>query len=58
MYDLTTEYERIFTSHFGKKPYFAQLVHALAEYPLGLCRENLARSVGTGQNLLADSRRP
>jgi uncharacterized protein len=43
---LTTEYERIFTSHFGKKPHFAKLVRALAEHPLGLYREGLARSAG------------
>jgi AAA+ ATPase superfamily predicted ATPase len=43
---LTTEYERIFTSHFGKKPHFAKLVRALAEHPLGLYRDDLARSAG------------
>jgi len=43
---LSTEYERIFTSHFGKKPHFARLVRALAEHPLGLYREDLARSAG------------
>jgi hypothetical protein len=43
---LTTEYERIFTSHFGKNPHFARLVRALAERPLGLFREDLARLAG------------
>lgn len=43
---LTTEYERIFTSHFGKKPQFARLVSALAEHPLGLYRDELAHSAG------------
>ncbi len=40
----TAEYERIFTSHFGKNPDFEKIVRTLATRPLGLFREELARS--------------
>jgi len=39
----TTEYQRIFISHFGRNPAFQSLVRALAAHPLGLMREDLAR---------------
>jgi uncharacterized protein len=39
----TTEYQRIFISHFGRNPAFAAIVRALAAHPLGLVREELAR---------------
>jgi uncharacterized protein len=37
----THEYQRIFTSHFGKNPDFEAIVQALAHHPLGLYREAL-----------------
>ena len=37
----THEYQRIFTSHFGKNPDFEAIVQALARHPLGLHREAL-----------------
>jgi uncharacterized protein len=37
----THEYQRIFTSHFGKNPDFEAIVQALARHPLGLYREAL-----------------
>jgi AAA+ ATPase superfamily predicted ATPase len=39
----TTEYQRIFISHFGRNRAFAAIVRALAAHPLGLVREELAR---------------
>jgi hypothetical protein len=39
----TTEYQRIFTSHFGRNPDFEAIVRALAARPLGLMREDLAQ---------------
>ncbi|MGH8170000.1 MAG: AAA family ATPase [Steroidobacteraceae bacterium] len=39
----TTEYQRIFISHFGKNPAFEAVIRALAAHPLGLMREELAR---------------
>jgi hypothetical protein len=39
----TTEYQRIFISHFGRNPAFAAIVRVLAAHPLGLVREELAR---------------
>jgi AAA+ ATPase superfamily predicted ATPase len=39
----TTEYQRIFISHFGKNPAFESIVRALAAHPLGLMREEVAR---------------
>jgi hypothetical protein len=39
----TTEYQRIFISHFGKNPAFEAIIRALATHPLGLMREDLAR---------------
>jgi uncharacterized protein len=41
---LTTEYTRIFISHFGKNPAFERIVQVLADHPLGLFREQLARA--------------
>jgi uncharacterized protein len=41
---LTSEYERIFTSHFGKNPNFEKIGRTLAAHPLGLFREELAGS--------------
>lgn len=38
----TTEYQRIFVSHFGSNPAFEAIVRALAAHPLGLLREELA----------------
>ena len=37
----TREYQRIFTSHFGKNPDFEAIVLTLARYPLGLYRDAL-----------------
>src|SRR6185437_1646396 len=37
----THEYQRIFTSHFGKNPDFEAIIQALARHPLGLYREAL-----------------
>ena len=37
----THEYQRIFTSHFGKNPDFEAIVQTLARHPLGLYREAL-----------------
>jgi uncharacterized protein len=39
----TTEYQRIFVSHFGKNADFETIVRVLAAHPLGLLREELAR---------------
>ena len=39
----TTEYQRIFISHFGRNPDFEAIVRALAAHPHGLMREELAR---------------
>jgi AAA+ ATPase superfamily predicted ATPase len=39
----TTEYQRIFVSHFGKNADFEAIVRVLAAHPLGLLREELAR---------------
>jgi uncharacterized protein len=36
------EYERLFTSHFGRNPEFERLVRALAAAPYGLSRRELA----------------
>jgi uncharacterized protein len=41
---LTTEYERIFTSHFGKNPSFEKIVRVLAAHPLGMFREDIAHA--------------
>lgn len=43
---LTTEYDRLFTSHFAKNPGFEKLMRALPAHPLGLFREALARAGG------------
>lgn len=43
---LTSEYQRIFISHFGRNPVFEAIVRALAARPLGLSREQLARQAG------------
>ena len=39
----TTEYQRIFISHFGRNPAFEAIIRTLAAHPLGLMREDLAR---------------
>lgn len=43
---LTTEYNRLFTSHFGKNPAFEKIVRALAEHPYGMFREDIAEATG------------
>jgi hypothetical protein len=43
----TTEYQRIFVSHFGKSPDFETIVRTLAAHPLGLFREELVRKAKT-----------
>lgn len=40
------EYERIFTSHFGGNPDFRKIVEALAAFPQGLLRKQLAQRAG------------
>ena len=40
------EYDRIFTSHFGRNPDFRKIVAALAAYPQGLFRRQLAQRAG------------
>jgi uncharacterized protein len=40
------EYDRIFTSHFGRNPDFRKIVAALAACPQGLFRQELARAAG------------
>jgi AAA+ ATPase superfamily predicted ATPase len=40
----TTEYQRIFASHFGRNPDFEAIIRALAARPLGLMREELAQT--------------
>ena len=40
------EYERIFTSHFGRNPDFRKIVAALAACPQGLFRQELADQAG------------
>ena len=40
------EYDRIFTSHFGRNPDFRKIVEALAASPQGLFRQELARQAG------------
>jgi uncharacterized protein len=42
----TSEYQRIFISHFGRNPVFEAIVRALADQPLGLRREELAVKTG------------
>jgi hypothetical protein len=41
---LTTEYDRLFSSHFARSPSFEMFMRALAEHPLGLFREQLAEA--------------
>jgi len=43
---LVREYERIFTSHFGRNPDFAAIVRALAKKSMGLFRDDLATQAG------------
>lgn len=43
---LTDEYNRIFTSHFGKKPEYERIVRALAKYPYGLFRSQISEKAG------------
>jgi len=40
---LFTEYERIFTSHFGHNPDYETIIKVLSEYPAGLFRKDIAR---------------
>jgi hypothetical protein len=40
------EYDRIFTSHFGRNPDFRQIVAALAASPQGLFRKELVQQAG------------
>jgi AAA+ ATPase superfamily predicted ATPase len=40
----TSEYQRIFVSHFGRNPAFEAIIRALAARPLGLMREDLAHT--------------
>jgi hypothetical protein len=40
------EYERVFTSHFGRNPVFQKIVLALAACPQGLFRKDLAARAG------------
>lgn len=42
----TTEYDRIFLSHFGRNPAFLAIVAALAKRPMGLMREALVAQAG------------
>lgn len=43
---LTTEYDRLFTSHFGRNPASGRILRALAEHPHGLFREGLSEATG------------
>jgi hypothetical protein len=40
------EYERIFSSHFGRNPDFRKIIEALAAHPQGLFRRELAERAG------------
>ncbi len=42
------EYDRIFTSHFGRNPDFRRIVSALAGHPGGLFRKQLVERAGLG----------
>lgn len=49
------EYDRIFTSHFGRNPDFRKIVEALAANPQGLSRPELVRQAGvTSGGLLSE----
>lgn len=49
------EYDRIFTSHFGRNPDYRQIVETLAANPQGLFRPALARQAGvTAGGLLSE----
>jgi len=50
---LCQEYERIFTSHFGRNEEFSKILGALAKHPYGLLRKELSRKaeVDTGGGL-------
>jgi len=41
-----SEYQRIFTSHFGSNPDFESIIKVLAEYPYGLRRKELSENAG------------
>ena len=43
------EYERIFTSHFGRNPDFRRIVGVLATHPQGLLRKELAEQAGVDE---------
>ena len=42
------EYDRIFTSHFGRNPDFRKMVAALADCPQGVFRQQLVQRAGVG----------
>ena len=49
------EYDRIFTSHFGRNPDFRKIVSALAACPQGLMRQELVQQAGvTAGGLLSE----
>jgi len=49
------EYDRIFTSHFGRNPDFRKIVTALAACPQGLMRQELVQQAGvTAGGLLSE----
>ncbi len=43
---MTDEYDRIFLSHFGKKPEYEKIVKVLARHPLGLFRKQISQKAG------------
>ena len=43
---LATEYDKTFTSHFGRNPEYRSIVEALARHPHGLFRKELAQAAG------------
>src|SRR5262249_11056901 len=42
---LAMEYQKIFSSHFGRHPEFENIVNLLAEHPLGVFREQIAARI-------------
>ena len=49
------EYDRIFTSHFGRNPDFRKIVAALAARPQGLFRQELVRVAGVARAVCSPS---
>lgn len=41
-----SEYDRVFTNHFGRNPDFARIMRTLARHPRGLFRGQLVQEVG------------